>query len=288
MVIAEVLVSPIEVRSLRKVYGDVVAVDDVSFDVAEGECLALLGPNGAGKTTTTEILEGYRKPDGGTARVLGVDSASGGLSWRAQLGIVLQADRDLGDLTVREAVTHFAGYFPDPRDPDEVIAAVGLTEKAKARNSRLSGGQRRRLDVALGIIGRPKVLFLDEPTTGFDPAARREFWDLIAGIKADGTTILLTTHYLEEAEHLADRVAVIARGRIVAMDTPTRIGGRADGTSIVSWSEGGVDRTEQTANPTQFVLDLSARFGGEIPSLQVHHPTLEDTYLALLKAQEDL
>lgn len=280
--------NPIEVRSLRKVYGDVVAVDDVSFDVAEGECLALLGPNGAGKTTTTEILEGYRKPDGGTARVLGVDSASGGLSWRAQLGIVLQADRDLGDLTVREAVTHFAGYFPDPRDPDEVIAAVGLTEKAKARNSRLSGGQRRRLDVALGIIGRPKVLFLDEPTTGFDPAARREFWDLIAGIKADGTTILLTTHYLEEAEHLADRVAVIARGRIVAMDTPTRIGGRADGTSIVSWSEGGVDRTEQTANPTQFVLDLSARFGGEIPSLQVHHPTLEDTYLALLKAQEDL
>lgn len=280
--------NPIEVRSLRKVYGDVVAVDDVSFDVAEGECLALLGPNGAGKTTTTEILEGYRKPDGGTARVLGVDSASGGLSWRAQLGIVLQADRDLGDLTVREAVTHFAGYFPDPRDPDEVIAAVGLTEKAKARNSRLSGGQRRRLDVALGIIGRPKVLFLDEPTTGFDPAARREFWDLIAGIKADGTTILLTTHYLEEAEHLADRVAVIARGRIVAMDTPTRIGGRADGTSIVSWSEGGVDRTEQTANPTQFVLDLSARFGGEIPSLQVHHPTLEDTYLALLKAQDDL
>lgn len=280
--------NPIEVRSLRKVYGDVVAVDDVSFDVAEGECLALLGPNGAGKTTTTEILEGYRKPDGGTARVLGVDSASGGLSWRAQLGIVLQADRDLGDLTVREAVTHFAGYFPDPRDPDEVIAAVGLTEKAKARNSRLSGGQRRRLDVALGIIGRPKVLFLDEPTTGFDPAARREFWDLIAGIKAEGTTILLTTHYLEEAEHLADRVAVIARGRIVAMDTPTRIGGRADGTSIVSWSEGGVDRTEQTANPTQFVLDLSARFGGEIPSLQVHHPTLEDTYLALLKAQDDL
>ena len=280
--------NPIEVRSLRKVYGDVVAVDDVSFDVAEGECLALLGPNGAGKTTTTEILEGYRKPDGGTARVLGVDSASGGLSWRAQLGIVLQADRDLGDLTVREAVTHFAGYFPDPRDPDEVIAAVGLTEKAKARNSKLSGGQRRRLDVALGIIGRPKVLFLDEPTTGFDPAARREFWDLIAGIKADGTTILLTTHYLEEAEHLADRVAVIARGRIVAMDTPTRIGGRADGTSIVSWSEGGVDRTEQTANPTQFVLDLSARFGGEIPSLQVHHPTLEDTYLALLKSQEDL
>lgn len=278
----------IEVRSLRKAYPDVVAVDDVSFDVAPGECLALLGPNGAGKTTTTEILEGYRKPDSGTARVLGVDSSSGGLDWRARLGIVLQADRDLGDLTVREAVTHFAGYFPNPRDPDEAIAAVGLTEKAKARNSKLSGGQRRRLDVALGIIGRPEVLFLDEPTTGFDPAARREFWDLIAGIKAEGTTILLTTHYLEEAEHLADRVAVIARGRIVAMDTPARIGGRADGKSIVTWNESGVERTEETSNPTQFVIELSNRLGGEIPELQVHHPTLEDTYLALLKAQEDL
>lgn len=278
----------IEVRSLRKAYADVVAVDDVSFDVAQGECLALLGPNGAGKTTTTEILEGYRKPDSGTARVLGVDSSSGGLDWRSRLGIVLQADRDLGDLTVREAVTHFAGYFPNPRDPDEVIAAVGLTEKSKARNSKLSGGQRRRLDVALGIIGRPEVLFLDEPTTGFDPAARREFWDLIAGIKAEGTTILLTTHYLEEAEHLADRVAVIARGRIVAMDTPGRIGGRSEGTSIVTWNEGGAERTEETSNPTQFVIELSNRLGGEIPELQVRHPTLEDTYLALLKAQEEL
>lgn len=278
----------IEVRSLRKVYADVVAVDDISFDVADGECLALLGPNGAGKTTTTEILEGYRKPDGGTARVLGVDSSSGGLDWRARLGIVLQTDRDLGDLTVRESVTHFAGYFPNPRDPDEVIAAVGLTEKAKSRNAKLSGGQRRRLDVALGIIGRPEVLFLDEPTTGFDPAARREFWALIKAIKAEGTTILLTTHYLEEAEHLADRVAVIARGRIVATDTPARIGGRADGKAIVTWREGGMDRQEETSHPTQLVSELAARMGGEIPELQVHRPTLEDTYLALLKAQEDL
>ena len=276
----------IEVRSLRKVYADVVAVDDISFHVAEGECLALLGPNGAGKTTTTEILEGYRKPDSGTARVLGVDSASGGLDWRARLGIVLQADRDLGELTVREAVTHFAGYFPNPRDPDEVIAAVGLTEKAKARNSKLSGGQRRRLDVALGIIGRPDVLFLDEPTTGFDPAARRDFWDLIKAIKAEGTTILLTTHYLEEAEHLADRVAVIARGRIIATDTPARIGGRADGKAVVSWSEGGVARSHETSHPTQFVIELSVRLGVEIPELQVHRPTLEDMYLALLKAQD--
>lgn len=278
----------IEVRSLRKVYGDTVAVDNVSFEVAQGECLALLGPNGAGKTTTTEILEGYRKPDSGVARVLGIDSASGGLAWRARLGIVLQSDRDLGDLTVREAVTHFAGYFPNPRDPDEVIEAVGLTEKAKARNAKLSGGQRRRLDVALGIIGRPDVLFLDEPTTGFDPAARREFWDLITRIKAEGATILLTTHYLEEAEHLADRVAVIARGRIVAIDAPTRIGGRADGKAIVSWSEAGVLRTAETSHPTQLINELSSRLGGEIPELQVHRPTLEDTYLALLKAQEEL
>lgn len=284
--VAEAAMHAIEVRSLRKVYADVVAVDDISFHVAEGECLALLGPNGAGKTTTTEILEGYRKPDSGTARVLGVDSASGGLDWRARLGIVLQADRDLGELTVREAVTHFAGYFPKPRDPDEVIAAVGLTEKAKARNSKLSGGQRRRLDVALGIIGRPDVLFLDEPTTGFDPAARRDFWDLIKAIKAEGTTILLTTHYLEEAEHLADRVAVIARGRIIATDTPARIGGRADGKAVVSWSEGGVAHSHETSHPTQFVTELSVRLGVEIPELQVHRPTLEDTYLALLKAQD--
>ena len=288
MVAEEVAVGAIEVESLRKAYGDVIAVDDVSFNVAPGECLALLGPNGAGKTTTTEILEGYRRPDSGIARVLGVDSTSGGLDWRARLGIVLQADRDLGDLTVREAVTHFAKYFPNPRDPDEVIASVGLTEKAKARNAKLSGGQRRRLDVALGIIGRPEVLFLDEPTTGFDPAARREFWELISRIKNEGTTILLTTHYLEEAEHLADRVAVIARGRIVAMDTPTRIGGRAESRAIVSWSEGGERRKLETAEPTQLVIELAARFAGEIPELQVHHPTLEDTYLALLKAQEDL
>lgn len=278
----------IEVQSLRKVYGDVVAVDGVSFEVASGECLALLGPNGAGKTTTTEVLEGYRRPDSGTARVLGVDSTAGGLDWRARLGIVLQADRDLGDLTVREAVTHFARYFPNPRDPEEVIESVGLTEKAKARSAKLSGGQRRRLDVALGIIGRPEVLFLDEPTTGFDPAARREFWGLISQIKNEGTTILLTTHYLEEAEKLADRVAVIARGRIVAIDTPTRIGGRADGQAVVTWSEGGVRQTAETTQPTQFVIELSTRLGGEIPELQVHHPTLEDTYLALLKAQEEL
>lgn len=275
----------IEVRSLRKTYGDVVAVDDVTFTVAAGECLALLGPNGAGKTTTTEILEGYRRADSGTARVLGVDPALAGLDWRSRIGIVLQSDRDLGDLTVREAVRHFAGYFANPQDPDAVIAAVGLTEKAKSRNSKLSGGQRRRLDVALGIIGRPEVLFLDEPTTGFDPEARREFWDLIDQLKADGTTILLTTHYLDEAERLADRVAVIARGRIVACDTPMRIGDRASAQALVSWIEGGIEFTESTDVPTELIASIAARLEGEIPGLQVHRPTLEDTYLTLLKGE---
>ena len=275
----------IEVRDLRKAYGDVQAVDGVTFDVQAGECLALLGPNGAGKTTTTEVLEGYLHADSGSVQVLGTDPRTAGLAWRARIGIVLQSDRDLGDLTVRETVRHFAGYFANPRDPEEVIAAVGLEEKAKARNSKLSGGQRRRLDVALGIIGRPEVLFLDEPTTGFDPAARREFWTLIELLKSEGTTILLTTHYLDEAERLADRVAVIARGRIVACDTPTQIGDRANATAIVSWVDGGAERSEATSEPTMLVRSLADRLGGEIPQLKVHRPTLEDTYLSLL-AQE--
>lgn len=276
----------IEVRDLRKAYGDVEAVDGVSFEVTQGECLALLGPNGAGKTTTTEILEGYRKADSGYVRVLDVDPRHGGLDWKSRIGIVLQADRDLGDLTVRESVCHFAGYFENPRDIEEVITAVGLIEKANARNSKLSGGQRRRLDVALGIIGRPEVLFLDEPTTGFDPAARREFWKLIEELKSDGTTVLLTTHYLDEAEHLADRVAVIARGRIVACDTPSQIGGRSEGTAIVTWLEGDAERSTSTDAPTALVAELMGRFGGEVPQLSIRRPTLEDTYLSLL-AKED-
>ena len=275
----------IEVRDLRKAYGDVQAVNGVTFDVQSGECLALLGPNGAGKTTTTEVLEGYLHADSGSVQVLGADPRTAGLAWRARIGIVLQSDRDLGDLTVRETVRHFAGYFANPRDPEEVIAAVGLEEKAKARNSKLSGGQRRRLDVALGIIGRPEVLFLDEPTTGFDPAARREFWTLIELLKSEGTTILLTTHYLDEAERLADRVAVIARGRIVACDTPTQIGDRANATAIVSWVEEEAEHSEATSEPTMLVRSLADRLGGEIPQLKVHRPTLEDTYLSLL-AQE--
>jgi len=267
---------------MRKSYGDLDAVDGVTCEIEFGECFALLGPNGAGKTTVTEILEGYRVRDSGTVEVLGVDPSSGNRSWKSQLGIVLQTDRDLGDLTVSEAVHHFAGYYANPRDPDEVIAAVGLSEKGTSRNEKLSGGQRRRLDVALGIIGRPRVLFLDEPTTGFDPQARRDFWTLIDGLKAEGTTILLTTHYLEEAEHLADRVAVMSRGRIVACDTPALLGGRQTGQARVSWTEDGQTHELWTPEPTRIVNELSARFDGEIPGLSVDRARLEDTYLALL------
>lgn len=281
--IDDVTTPAVSVTDVRKRYGDLWALDGATFEIATGECFALLGPNGAGKTTVTEILEGYRTRDSGTAQVLGQDPAHGDRAWRSQLGIVLQSDRDLGDLTVVEAVRHFAGYYADPRDPDDVIEAVGLTEKRKARNEKLSGGQRRRLDVALGIIGRPRVLFLDEPTTGFDPEARRDFWTLIEGLKEEGTTILLTTHYLEEAEHLADRVAVIARGTVLACDTPSLLGGRERGSARVRWLENGVHVESQTMDPTAAVVELSQRLGGEVPGLEVHRETLEDVYLSLLQ-----
>src|SRR5204863_10157462 len=205
----------IRVRGLRKSYGAQVAVEGLDLDVARGECFALLGPNGAGKTTTVEILEGYRPRSAGEVSVLGIDPAKPNRDWRARMGIVLQGTGEFDTVTVREVIRHFATFYPAPRDPDEVIAAVGLTEKATARAGKLSGGQRRRLDVALGIVGRPELLFLDEPTTGFDPEARRQFWGVIADLAHQGTTILLTTHYLDEAEHLADRVGIINAGRIV-------------------------------------------------------------------------
>ena len=273
----------ISVRDVRKRYGELQALDGVSFEIPFGECFALLGPNGAGKTTVTEIMEGYRSRDSGSVEVLGIDPAHADRMWKSQLGIVLQSDRDLGDLTVAEAVRHFAGYYPDPRDPDEVIASVGLTEKATARGEKLSGGQRRRLDVALGIIGRPRVLFLDEPTTGFDPEARRDFWVLIEGLKAEGVTILLTTHYLEEAEHLADRVAVISRGKVLACDSPASLGGRERSSARLSWLEDGQIVESQTLEPTRAILDLAGRFDGEIPGLSVQRSRLEDIYLELLQ-----
>ena len=272
----------IQVRGLRKSYGDVSAVAGVDFDVNVGECVALLGPNGAGKTTTTEILEGYRRRDAGEATVLGIDPAQGGARWRSRIGIVLQSVSDLTDLTVTEAMRHFAGYYGSPRDVDEVIALVGLEDKRSTRVMALSGGQRRRLDVGLGIIGRPELLFLDEPTTGFDPEARRHFWSLVQRLKDEGTTILLTTHYLEEAEVLADRVAVISRGRVLACDEPAHLGGRRKGVAMVAWHEGTTLLQQETEEPTAFVAQLADRFGGEIPQLTVTRPTLEDVYLQMV------
>jgi ABC-2 type transport system ATP-binding protein len=263
-------------------YGDLAAVDGISLTISAGECFALLGPNGAGKTTTVEILEGYRQRSSGSVSVLGQDPHTASRGWRAQLGIVLQSDRDLGDLKVVEAVSHFAGYYPAPRDVAATIDSVGLTSKSGSRVSTLSGGQRRRLDVALGIIGSPRLLFLDEPTTGFDPEARREFWELLHSIKSDGTTIVLTTHYLDEAESLADRVAVIVDGRIVAIDTPQSLGRGTSDAAEIRWRADGVWHRESTLAPTAFIADLARQLGGEIPDLTVHRPTLEDRYLRLL------
>src|SRR3954464_9893041 len=234
----------ISVRGLVKRYGDRTAVDGLDLDIRRGEIFALLGPNGAGKTTTVEVLEGFRDRDGGEVRVLGVDPATGGRRWKAGLGIVLQSGAGESQLTCRELLRAQASYYPDPRDADEVLELVGLTEKAWARGRTLSGGQRRRLDVALGIVGRPRLLFPDEPTTGFDPEARRQFWALVGQLRELGTTILLTTHYLDEAEALADRVGVIARGGVVGVSVPSALGGRATAPAAVSWTEDGVRRTE--------------------------------------------
>ncbi|MFD9706296.1 ABC transporter ATP-binding protein [Lentzea sp. NPDC059081] len=271
----------IRVRGLTKAYKGHQAVAGVDLDVARGEVFAVLGPNGAGKTTSVEILEGHRDRDGGEVSVLGVDPAKGDRQWRSKLGIVLQSATDAATLTVREAVQHYAKYYGDPRDPEEVIDLVGLTEKARSRAGTLSGGQRRRLDVALGIIGRPELVFLDEPTTGFDPEARRQFWGLIKLLAAEGTTILLTTHYLDEAEALADRVAVLAGGRIVAEGTPQTLGGRAHADATVRWLSGNGYTEVRTSEPTKVVAELSR--DGELAELTVTRPSLEDVYLELIK-----
>lgn len=272
----------VRVRGLVKRYPGKVAVDGVDLDIHRGEVFALLGPNGAGKTTTVEILEGYRRADKGEVSVLGVEPARGDRAWRARLGIVAQTSRDEAELSVAEIVHHFAGYYPAPRDPDEVIAAVGLTEKRKTRTRKLSGGQRRRLDVALGVVGNPELLFLDEPTTGFDPEARRQFWTLIENLRTAGTTILLTTHYLDEAEHLADRVGVIADGRMVEVATPETLGGRGARTARVSWLSADGMREIRTDEPTAEVARLMTQYGGEVPELEVRRPSLEDIYLELI------
>ncbi|NYJ75823.1 MULTISPECIES: ABC transporter ATP-binding protein [Allobranchiibius] len=273
----------IDTTGLSKRYGDRVAVDALDLQVRHGEVLALLGPNGAGKTTTVEMLEGYTTPDGGQMAVLGA-APSARRSWLDRIGIVAQTSTGLGSLTAREVVRSVARSYSTPRDVGETLDVVGLGEHADKRIGSLSGGLRRRVDVALGIIGAPELLFLDEPTTGFDPEARRAFWELIAGLARDGTTILLTTHYLEEAEHLADRVAVMANGRLVALDTPQALGGREAAVATVSWHAADGVREEQTSTPTATVRRLQEQLGAEVPGLQVRRPSLEDTYLRLIAA----
>ena len=275
----------IEVRGLRKSYASLEAVCGIDLSITKGEIFSLLGPNGAGKTTTVEILEGFRTRNAGEVKVLGFDPATQGHAsreWRNRIGIILQSTSDAGDLTVSETLSHFAGYYSNPRDPEEVISAVGLEEKSKELIRSLSGGQRRRLDVALGIIGNPELLFLDEPTTGFDPKARRAFWSLIDGLRNDGTTILLTTHYLDEAEALADRVAVINHGQIIEVSTPKLLGGRSTSKALVQWRDNGELKNEETENPTALVSRLTAQFSGEIPELSVTRPSLEDIYLKMI------
>ncbi|WP_217705982.1 ABC transporter ATP-binding protein [Verrucosispora sp. NA02020] len=275
----------IVLSGLRKSYHGRPAVDGIDFTVRRGEVFALLGPNGAGKTTTVEILAGHRRRDGGEVRVLGADPADGRPEWKARIGVVLQRADDLtysSVLSVRDWVRSVAAYYPTPRPPDEVIELVGLSRQARVRASALSGGQRRRLDVALGIVGRPELLFLDEPTTGFDPEARVRFWSLLTQLAHDGTTILLTTHYLEEAERLADRVAVVAAGRIVAIATPQTLGGRASATATVRWTGPDGTQSRRTGDPTAVVRELAQRFGGAVPDLVVQRPSLEDVYLEMI------
>jgi ABC-2 type transport system ATP-binding protein len=278
-------VTAVAVQDLRKSYGDHDALRGVDFTIEAGEVFGLLGPNGAGKTTTVEILEGYRTRDSGTVSVLGVDPQHAGPSWREQVGVVLQSSSLYPSLTVRESLRVFAGYYRAPRDPAEVIEIVGLTEKADARVRTLSGGQKRRLDLGLALIGDPELLFLDEPTTGFDPGARRNAWETVRGLRELGKTILLTTHYLDEAEQLADRVAVLRDGLIVRVGTPAELTGGAVETEI-RYRRGGEEVVERTHAPTERLHELTTEAlarGEELDELEVRRPTLEDVYLELTR-----
>lgn len=271
----------VHVRGLSKSYGGLQAVRDLDLDVEYGEIFAILGPNGAGKTTTIEILEGHRKRDSGQVRVLGEDPGTAGRNWRAKIGIVLQEVSDAGMLTVSETVQMFAKCYGVVRLSKDVLELVGLGSVSDSKVRTLSGGQRRRLDVALGIINLPKLVFLDEPTTGFDPEARRHFWDLIRLLAGDGTTFLLTTHYLEEAATLADRVAVIAGGRVVAVDSPGNLIEYVSPAATVQWKMGNEIHVETTDHPTDLIRKWSAD-GAELAELTVSRPTLEDAYLHLI------
>jgi ABC-2 type transport system ATP-binding protein len=284
------LVDPvISIKGLRKSYGEAEAVCGIDLEVMAGEVFAFLGPNGAGKTTTVEILEGYRKRSGGEVAVLGEDPERAGREWRERIGIVLQSGRLDPYLTVRESLGLYAGYFRAPRPIEEVIALVGLEGKADDRASRLSGGQQRRLDVGMALVGDPELLFLDEPTTGFDPSARRQAWDVIAGLRDLGKTVFLTTHYMDEAQRLADRVTIIAAGEIVARGTPEDLGDRESQPATIRYRAGGVDVSVQTTTPVETLHELTGealRRGEDLEGLEVTRPTLEDVYLELTSAPE--
>jgi len=273
----------IAVRDLRKSYGELEAVRGISFEVQQGEVFGLLGPNGAGKTTTVEILEGYRRREAGEVEVLGTDPAAAGGEWRERIGVVLQSSAMYETLTVTEMLNLFAGYYREPRTADEVVELVGLQEKRDNRVRLLSGGQRRRLDLGLALVGDPELIFLDEPTTGFDPGARRRAWETIRGLRSLGKTILLTTHYLDEAEQLADRVAVLRQGEIVASGPPAELTGSAQQTEI-RYRQNGREVVLHTDEPTRLLHELTEKAladGHELEGLVVRRPSLEDVYLSL-------
>ena len=298
----------ISVKGLRKSYGELEALRGIDLDVARGEIFAFLGPNGAGKTTAISVLEGYLERDAGEVEVLGEDPASVGRDWRGRVGFVLQECRMEPLLTVRETLEMYAGYYEHPRDVAETIELIGLTDKADDRTGRLSGGQQRRLDVAVALIGDAELLFLDEPTTGFDPSARRAAWQVIEGLRDLGKTVMLTTHYMDEAQALADRVAVIASGRIIAAGTPDDLGGRRDAECVISFElPGGDSATVQaavggewsrtngrlslrTGDPTRSLHELTGwalANGIGLEGLEVTRPSLEDVYLELTAAEEE-
>ncbi len=266
-------------------YGETEAVRGIDLEVRQGEIFAFLGPNGAGKTSTVEILEGYRKRTGGEVSVLGEDPAHAGSAWRDRIGIVLQSNSLDPYLTVRESLELYAGYFSHPRSVEEVIALVGLEEKAEERARKLSGGQQRRLDVGMALVGDPELLFLDEPTTGFDPSARRQFWDVIAGLRDLGKTVFLTTHYMDEAQRLADRVTIIAAGQIVAEGTPEDLGEREKAATTIRYRDAaGEEVTIETLDPVRELNRLTAdamERGEDLEGLEVTRPSLEDVYLDL-------